>query len=492
MESFEHHRIDLERLLEKTSASGIDIEEIQNASRFCRFLGTQEDSNAFFDSPSTSDKVISGFQQRLFDVAVSGFEDGDTRAPDLRRSASALRLLYNAGNLSTRLKQTLPQDCLRLFRALLRIKELRPEVIAVIFQLSEKLYTVHALDDEYNKLLGELVLLWEKDGNERQWIDALLMTRLDDDGAFLAHAFADFEPAHFLALLNVTDVFLEAKLEVHNNNIQFVSDLILRIFFDFENEELQKIRLDFYLESLLPGNAKAPISFFLMHSIIVNQSCASLDRIGSASSRASRARFSARSHAADDVELGLSFRPSRIDAFTDRPVIDENSFADSDTPATSRSSLQADKLEVEADDGRDSGIQVEFEDVQHFRGLKRLNKRPPPFSIEAHTTKYIPRGSVKVTPKTPNPERWPSAFYFPDEDSAAVLKDEELVEEPRFQLSKNCLVMFLLFLVIFACFMGIFSIDMAHYYTAKPEPNFPGYANLPLQPLPADPSAIYR
>ncbi|CAJ0946700.1 unnamed protein product, partial [Mesorhabditis belari] len=264
-----------------------------------------------------------------------------------------------------------------------------------------------------------------------------------------------------------------------------------------------------------------------MHSIIINESISSIDRCGregstrTQTSSSAKSQNSSKNEHVDDVEMGtieklngmgydekfeidpplvLQPPPRRKNGKlqkTDRPVIREEDFGDDEAPETSEGSSGNRKvhLNVEPDDGRDSGCQVDVDDeeVQHYQGRRnRMNKRPAAFSIEAHTKKYIPRGSIRVTPTTHNPTRWPSAFYFPDAESPVVVKEEDLEESARLQISRNCLIMLLLFVVSFCFLMGIMMIDMVRYHRGMFEtytndypknlPNFPGYANLPTVP----------
>ncbi|KHJ74863.1 hypothetical protein OESDEN_25521, partial [Oesophagostomum dentatum] len=176
----------------------------------------------------------------LLHISLEGRSDDGTGSVDVRRARLALRTIINGANRCKRFAESVSPECLTLFRALLRIPELRTETFAALVALGRPMRTACGLEDSYSKLLGELFLLWEsKDvsDTDRSWLSALTSMHLEEDYGFLSSCFADLSSDEFTALLHITEVLMDSShaenvTKAHPNNISFCVDLLERAVYD--------------------------------------------------------------------------------------------------------------------------------------------------------------------------------------------------------------------------------------------------------------------
>ncbi|EYB99819.1 hypothetical protein Y032_0119g789 [Ancylostoma ceylanicum] len=193
----------------------------------------------------------------LLNVSLEGRGDEDTGGADIRRARLALRTVVNAVNRSKRFAESVSPDCLELFRALLRVPELRTETFAALVALSRSMRIVCGLEDSYTTLIGELALLWESQNvsdSDRSWLSALVSIHLEEDFGFLSGCFGDLSSDEFTAILHITEVLMdsshnEAITKVHVNNISFCVDLLERILHDFGEGIASERRLAYVEQS---------------------------------------------------------------------------------------------------------------------------------------------------------------------------------------------------------------------------------------------------
>ncbi|ETN81132.1 hypothetical protein NECAME_02174 [Necator americanus] len=222
-------------------------------SKACRFCATDDQSVEAFESVKDLKAALLG----LLNVSLEGRSDGDGNSVDIRRARLALRTLVNAVNRSRKFAESVSADCLTLFRALLRIPELRTETFAALVALARSMRIVCGLEDSYATLLGELVLLWESQDvidSDRSWLSAFVSIHLEEDYGFLSSCFGDLSCDEFAALLHIAEVLMDSShaevvTKAHSNNISFCADLLERIVHDFGEVVSHERRLA-YIEQI--------------------------------------------------------------------------------------------------------------------------------------------------------------------------------------------------------------------------------------------------
>ncbi|CAJ0595069.1 unnamed protein product [Cylicocyclus nassatus] len=225
----------------------------EDLSKACRFCATDNQSIEAVERVQDLKSSLLG----LLNVSLEGRSDDDDGIVDVRRARLALRTLVNAANHSKKFAEGVTSDCLPLFRALLRVSELRTETFAALVALSRSMRIACGLDDSYPKLLGEVFLLWESQevsDSDRSWLSALISIHLEEDFGFLSSCFADVSSDEFTALLHVTEVLMDSSHDgtaskVHPNNILFCVHLLERALYDF-GEELSSERKSAYVEQI--------------------------------------------------------------------------------------------------------------------------------------------------------------------------------------------------------------------------------------------------
>ncbi|EYB99818.1 hypothetical protein Y032_0119g789 [Ancylostoma ceylanicum] len=233
-----------------TSPSEASTEDLSKA---CRFCATDDHSVEAFEGVQDLKASLLG----LLNVSLEGRGDEDTGGADIRRARLALRTVVNAVNRSKRFAESVSPDCLELFRALLRVPELRTETFAALVALSRSMRIVCGLEDSYTTLIGELALLWESQNvsdSDRSWLSALVSIHLEEDFGFLSGCFGDLSSDEFTAILHITEVLMdsshnEAITKVHVNNISFCVDLLERILHDFGEGIASERRLAYVEQS---------------------------------------------------------------------------------------------------------------------------------------------------------------------------------------------------------------------------------------------------
>ncbi|VDK51598.1 unnamed protein product [Anisakis simplex] len=201
---------------------------------------------------------LTQFIRDVFEAVMEGFDEDGGKFKTLddeqkRFRKVALQCLVNAANRSERLRESIEEDSIRYFRAMLRLEYFKREVLACLVAFAKPLHKKSVLCSEYSDLLNDIAQLWSHQSttaNERSWISALIAIYLEEDYAFLADCFADMDANAFSELLVIVETlvdhsetghtvpycYYEVKhmntFQVHSNNVRFCMNLLERIQYE--------------------------------------------------------------------------------------------------------------------------------------------------------------------------------------------------------------------------------------------------------------------